>query len=69
MVGVDIVDQGGKADAGRLDVMLEGLKDRGFLCETDMDRNVLTFMPPLVVPRQALDRLLGTCCDVLEHME
>jgi 4-aminobutyrate aminotransferase-like enzyme len=50
MVGVEL------RDATRTDAVLERLKDAGFLLgKTGPGRNVLTFMPPLVVPAEALD--------------
>ena len=59
MVGVEIVDARGEPDAGRLDGILEELADRGYLCgKTGPDRNVLTFMPPLIVEREQIDALL-----------
>lgn len=46
------------------DRVLEGLKDQGFLAgKTGIDRNVLTFMPPLVVTKSDIDNL----CTALEQ--
>jgi len=50
MIGVEL------SNAGLTDVLLEGMKDAGFLLgKTGPGRNVLTLMPPLVVDEEALD--------------
>lgn len=59
MIGVDIVDDRGEADATRCDNLLEHLKDNGFLAgKTGRNRNTLTFMPPLIIEEHDLERLL-----------
>lgn len=68
MLGVDIVDGDGKPDTDRMDLLLEDLKDRGFLCgKTGADRNVLTFMPPLTIERQVIDALLDALSSSLQY--
>jgi 4-aminobutyrate aminotransferase/4-aminobutyrate aminotransferase/(S)-3-amino-2-methylpropionate transaminase len=65
MVGVELRDASGPA-AALLDVVLERLKDAGYLLgKTGAARNVLTLMPPLIVSDadlesavEALDRIL-----------
>lgn len=70
MVGIDLLDVDGRPDAAGLDRLLEALKDRGFLCgKTGADRNVLTFMPPLVIERFDLDRLLTALAEALTTLE
>jgi 4-aminobutyrate aminotransferase-like enzyme len=60
MIGVDVVDGDGRPDAPRLDMILEELKDRGFLCgKTGPERNVLTVMPPLIIEAEQLNWLHG----------
>ena len=50
MIGVEL------REAGQTDAVLEGMKDEGFLLgKTGPGRNVLTFMPPLVVSEADLD--------------
>jgi 4-aminobutyrate aminotransferase len=50
MIGMDVVDAAGAPDAQRCDEYLEDLKDAGFLVgKTGRHRNVLTFMPPLIL--------------------
>ena len=59
MIGLDVVSQDGQPDAARLDRLLESLKDHGCLCgKTGARRNVLTFMPPLVIEPGQLDTVL-----------
>jgi 4-aminobutyrate aminotransferase/4-aminobutyrate aminotransferase/(S)-3-amino-2-methylpropionate transaminase len=58
MIGVELRDGSGHPAAGLLDVVLERLKDAGFLLgKTGAGRNVLTIMPPLIVERDDLDLL------------
>jgi 4-aminobutyrate aminotransferase-like enzyme len=50
MIGMDVVDAAGAPDSQRCDEYLEDLKDAGFLVgKTGRHRNVLTFMPPLIL--------------------
>lgn len=65
MIGVEVLDSKGAPDAARCDRHLELLKDEGFLVgKTGRHRNVLTFMPPLILTEaqaasivDAVDRL------------
>ncbi len=57
MLGVELHD-GSSPLASETDLLLEGLKDKGFLAgKTGADRNVLTFMPPLVANKEDIDNL------------
>ena len=50
MIGVDVVDAAGAADAPRCDAILERLKNNGVLAgKTGAARNTLTFLPPLTI--------------------
>ena len=70
MIGVDVADAAGQPNPKRLDAILEELKDRGFLCgKTGTDRNVLTFLPPLVIEADQLDGLLDAIAAVIEATE
>ncbi len=63
MIGAELCDERGEPAAAVADEILERMKDAGYLLgKTGPGRNVLTFLPPLVVDRQALDDLV----DVLE---
>jgi 4-aminobutyrate aminotransferase-like enzyme len=58
MVGAELRDEGGPA-AALVDDVLERMKDLGYLLgKTGVGRNVLTFMPPLVVEQEDLDHVL-----------
>jgi 4-aminobutyrate aminotransferase/4-aminobutyrate aminotransferase/(S)-3-amino-2-methylpropionate transaminase len=58
MIGVELRDARGDPAAALTDRLLERLKDEGYLLgKTGVHRNVLTFMPPLVVKQEALDGL------------
>ncbi len=67
MVAVDVVDQSGAASAGRMDDLLEELKDRGVLCgKTGVARNVLTLLPPLTISAAQIDCFLAILADALK---
>jgi 4-aminobutyrate aminotransferase/4-aminobutyrate aminotransferase/(S)-3-amino-2-methylpropionate transaminase len=56
MVGVELGEGDGVPAAGRTDAVLERMKDAGYLLgKTGPGRNVLTFLPPLIVEQKALD--------------
>jgi 4-aminobutyrate aminotransferase/4-aminobutyrate aminotransferase/(S)-3-amino-2-methylpropionate transaminase len=57
MIGMELRDE--QNAAALTDRVLEEMKDAGYLLgKTGPGRNVLTFMPPLVVEKEALDRLV-----------
>ena len=64
MIGVELSENhGGPA---RIDVILEAMKDAGYLLgKTGPARNVLTFLPPLVIEQDALDDLVDALDRVL----
>jgi 4-aminobutyrate aminotransferase/4-aminobutyrate aminotransferase/(S)-3-amino-2-methylpropionate transaminase len=63
MLGAELVKPDKTASPEATDMIIEQMKDRGFLIgKTGMDRNVLTFMPPLVIEQGDVDR----SCDNLE---
>lgn len=65
MVGVDVVNENGDADPARCDGLLEALKDRGFLLgKTGGERNTLTLMPPLIIGKTDLERLLDALTEI-----
>ncbi len=66
MLGMELIADGGAPDADRTDIILEELKDRGFLAgKTGPGRNVLTFMPPLVIENENIDALCNALEDIL----
>jgi acetylornithine/succinyldiaminopimelate/putrescine aminotransferase len=59
MLGLPCMDAAGYPSAARCDAMLEAIKARGVLAgKTGADRNVLTFMPPLVIQPHEVERAL-----------
>jgi len=65
MLGMELARDGQPA-AAEADDVLEAMKDRGFLIgKTGTDRNVLTFMPPLIVESQDIDGLCTALDEVL----
>ncbi len=65
MIGAELSEKGELTPAQVTDEVLERLKDAGVLLgKTGPDRNVLTFMPPLIVERADL----GKAVDVLENV-
>jgi 4-aminobutyrate aminotransferase-like enzyme len=68
MIGAELCDARGQPAAALTDAVLEEMKDAGYLIgKTGPGRNVLTFLPPLVVDAAELDRLVGQLDDVLSR--
>lgn len=66
MVGVELGPKGELTPAQATDEALERLKDAGVLLgKTGVDRNVLTFMPPLIVERADLEKAVNVLENVL----
>ncbi len=66
MMGRALRDAQGQPAGPLTDVVLEALKDSGYLIgKTGPGRNVLTLMPPLVVEQAALDGLVAALDDAL----
>ncbi len=58
MLGAELVRENGDPAAEEMDVVLETLKDKGFLVgKTGPNRNVLTLMPPLIMEQDDIDAL------------
>jgi 4-aminobutyrate aminotransferase/4-aminobutyrate aminotransferase/(S)-3-amino-2-methylpropionate transaminase len=68
MVGAELLDGRGQPAAALTDAVLEEMKDAGYLIgKTGPGRNVLTFLPPLVVESEALDGLVGRLDEALSR--
>lgn len=66
MLGAELRKPDGTPAHELTDVVLECLKDAGYLIgKTGPGRNVLTFLPPLIVEQQALDGLVDALDGVL----
>ena len=70
MLGMELNDSSENIAAILTDRILEEMKDAGFLIgKTGPGRNVLTFMPPLVITSQDLDSLTENLCNVFENLK
>jgi 4-aminobutyrate aminotransferase-like enzyme len=68
MIGVELRSADGTPAAALTDTVLERLKDAGYLIgKTGPGRNVLTFLPPLIVEAEALDGLVDALDRVLTN--
>jgi 4-aminobutyrate aminotransferase len=66
MVGAELRGPDGGPAAPLTDAVLEAMKDAGCLLgKTGPGRNVLTFLPPLIVTQEALDALVDQLDEVL----
>lgn len=69
MLGAELVLADQSPAIKEIDIVLEKLKDRGFLVgKNGPNRNVLAFQPPLVITQANLDDLLNHLDDVLSSL-
>jgi 4-aminobutyrate aminotransferase-like enzyme len=69
MLGVELRDRDNQPATALTDAVLERMKDAGFLLgKTGPGRNVLTFMPPLVVEPVDLDNAVDALDDALKFL-
>jgi 4-aminobutyrate aminotransferase-like enzyme len=69
MVGAELVTAGKTPAAKETDIILEKMKDRGFLLgKNGPGRNVLAFQPPLVITQADLENMLNHLEDVLASL-
>lgn len=69
MVGMVLGPQGSRSAAEVCDDVLERCKDSGYLLgKTGPDRNVLTFMPPLIVSAEQLEEAVNALEHVLQTL-
>ncbi len=69
MLGAELVRPDNAPAAAETDLVLEMMKDRGFLVgKNGLHRNVLAFQPPLVVSAEDIDNLLTALDDVLGRL-
>ncbi|HEY3425798.1 MAG TPA: aspartate aminotransferase family protein [Negativicutes bacterium] len=70
MLGVELVYADKSPASHELDIVLEKMKDRGFLVgKNGPHRNVLAFQPPLVITLEDIDNLLNHLDDVLSALK
>lgn len=66
MIGVEVVDSGGQEDPAFADDLLEEMRRRGFLLgKTGRERNVLTFMPPLIISSRDIEDIIENLSETL----
>jgi 4-aminobutyrate aminotransferase-like enzyme len=66
MLGVELRDRDGNPAHQQTDAVLEAMKDAGYLIgKSGPGRNVLTFLPPLIVESAALDEMVDALDGVL----
>jgi 4-aminobutyrate aminotransferase-like enzyme len=69
MIGMELADNGDKPPAALTDEILERMKDAGYLLgKTGPRRNVLTWMPPLIVTREQLEDAVHALDRVLQSV-
>jgi len=68
MLGLPLLDRSGDPATDRCDKVLEDLKNAGVLAgKTGSGRNVLTFLPPLVIDELQIGELIHVLDEVLLH--
>ncbi|GBG57192.1 aspartate aminotransferase family protein [Sporomusaceae bacterium FL31] len=69
MLGAELVLPDHEPAISEVDMILEKMKDRGFLVgKNGPNRNVLAFQPPLIITQSDLDHLLNNLDDVLSSL-
>jgi 4-aminobutyrate aminotransferase-like enzyme len=69
MLGAELVLPDNEPAISEVDIILEKMKDRGFLVgKNGPNRNVLAFQPPLIITQSDLDHLLNNLDDVLSSL-
>ncbi len=69
MLGAEMVNADKSPATEQLDLLLEQMKNRGFLIgKNGPERNVMAFQPPLVITRDDLDNLLNNLAAVLASL-
>jgi len=70
MLGAELVHANKRPAIAETDIILEKMKDRGFLVgKNGPNRNVLAFQPPLVITVNDINNLLTNLDDVLGLLE
>lgn len=70
MLGAELVYSDKTPATKEVDMILEEMKNRGFLLgKNGPDRNVLAFQPPLVITAIDINNLLNNLDDVLSHIK
>ncbi len=68
--GAELVKKNKEPASTEIDIVLEGMKDRGILIgKTGRERNVVTFQPPLVITKDDIDSAISALDDTLSSLE
>ncbi len=58
-----------KTSAEITDMILEEMKERGFLIgKNGLDRDVIAFQPPLVIAKEDIDAMINNLKEVLQNI-
>jgi 4-aminobutyrate aminotransferase-like enzyme len=69
MIGMELGPRAERSAAQLCDEILERCKDAGFLLgKTGPDRNVLTFMPPLIISIEQIEEAVNALEHVLQTL-
>jgi 4-aminobutyrate aminotransferase-like enzyme len=69
MVGAEVIDYNEQPCAELTDTILEQMKDDGYLLgKTGPGRNVLTFMPPLIIAENDINKAVDALEKVLRNI-
>jgi 4-aminobutyrate aminotransferase-like enzyme len=69
MVGAEVADRSDVPAAELTDAILEQIKDAGYLVgKTGPGRNVLTFMPPLIIGENEINEAVDTLDGILQNL-
>ena len=69
MVGAEVLDWNKVPAAELTDTILERMKDAGYLLgKTGPGRNVLTFMPPLIIEENDINEAIDTLDQILQNL-
>ena len=69
MVGAEVTEWNGIPAAELTDTILEQMKDAGYLLgKTGPGRNVLTFMPPLIIEEKDIDEAVDALDGILQKL-
>jgi len=70
MIGAEIVHPDKTPAGPEVDIILEEMKNRGFIIgKNGIERNVIAFQPPLVITKENVDTMLSNLDDVLKTIK
>ncbi|WP_196591874.1 aspartate aminotransferase family protein [Pectinatus frisingensis] len=70
MIGAEFINPDGSPAPDKLDLILEDMKDNGFIIgKNGVSRNVMAFQPPLVITAADIDKLLNALEQTIKKFE